>query len=101
MKQSVFPSEPESPIASYNNDEDMVTLSQPTLDFIPPLSFPVSLPPPSVELQIVDTKPSLYEEALGLFERGNYVEAAGKLKEDIAVSRSAESLALLARICAN
>ncbi len=75
-------------------------MTQPALDFIPVLTLSVQLPP-SAEPQAADTKPSLYEEALGLFENGNYAEAAGKLKEDFTLSQSAESSSLLARICAN
>jgi chemotaxis protein methyltransferase CheR len=47
-------------------------------------------------------KPAPYAEALALFERGNYLEAAQLLKADPASLRgSAQSWALLARICAN
>jgi chemotaxis protein methyltransferase CheR len=76
-------------------------MEAPGLDFIPAGSLPVPLPPSSVEPQAVETGPTLYEEASALFEHGNYVEAAGKLKKDIMFSESPENLALLARICAN
>jgi chemotaxis protein methyltransferase CheR len=78
---------------------------------VPPPTF-VSVPPPLSSEEAVlktesgaqtsDIKPTSYEEALALFERGDYVEAAQKLKAGSASSETtAESAALLARICAN
>ena len=46
-------------------------------------------------------KPTIYEEAMTLFQQGNYPEAAQKLKMDPGDETMAESSALMARICAN
>lgn len=81
---------------------------------LPPTSDPVvPRPAPAIEpcdapaartqeaLQTSGNKAALYEEALALFERGRYVEAAEKLRMSTAATRTAESLALMAKIHAN
>jgi chemotaxis protein methyltransferase CheR len=52
-------------------------------------------------MPVEQARPTPYEEALALFEQGRYLEAEEKLKADFAPPHTAESWALLARICAN
>jgi chemotaxis protein methyltransferase CheR len=62
------------------------------------VSFAEIAPQPAGEAQTIRAKPIIHDEALALFERGDYVEAARKLEMKEATP---ESSALLARICAN
>jgi chemotaxis protein methyltransferase CheR len=101
LSASVIPFPMEMPNAFYDDDEDMAALSQPTMDIISALSPSASVTQLSAESQSVVTKPALYEEALVLFERGDYAEATKRLQDEFALVQSAESLTLLARICAN
>jgi len=83
-------------------DDEAVIVSAPSaFDFMAASGPSVPLPQPSVGLPAERAKPTPYEEALALFERGDYAEAAGKLRSDSALSQAAEGPALLARICAN
>lgn len=106
---ALFPKE----ITSASRDEEAEVSSSPTC---PAFVFTLA-PPPSVlspqpyvepipqaaeEPQTTDDRPILYQEALALFEQGDYHEAARKLKsEPEPFTVTVESSALLARICAN
>lgn len=81
---------------------------------LPPTSDPVvAQPAPAVEprdspaertqeeLQASRNEVAPYQEALALFERGKYVEAAGKLRISDAAACTADSLVLMAKIHAN
>jgi chemotaxis protein methyltransferase CheR len=97
LSGSVIPLPLLTPITSDN--EEVPVLPQMTLDFIPKLSFPVPSSQPTVEPQVVEASSTTYEEALVLFEQGNYMEATEKLKGD--GQPTAKSSTLLARIYAN
>jgi chemotaxis protein methyltransferase CheR len=88
-----------SPVPS--DDASMLVSPASAFDFMAASGASVPLPQPSVDLPVEHAKPTHYEEALALFERGDYAEAAGKLRSDSALSQAAEGSALLARICAN
>jgi chemotaxis protein methyltransferase CheR len=71
----------------------------------PPVYFSIPETPPVVPAPLppesAATGPTPYQEALALFEQGNYLDAAQKLKMDSGEEPEVGSLALMARICAN
>lgn len=72
-------------------------------DFPPMPESPPSapaIPPAVIAAEPVPDGSAIYREALTLFEQGDYVEAARKLKTDSSLGE-ARGLALMARICAN
>jgi chemotaxis protein methyltransferase CheR len=85
------------PAEAASREEAVAVSTEPVFDFIP--ASPV--PAPSPDVPVEHAKPTLYEEALALFEQGDYLEAEEKLKAGPALPGTAESWALLARICAN
>jgi chemotaxis protein methyltransferase CheR len=85
------------PVEAASSAEAVPVPAEPVFDFIPALA--VSAPSP--DLPVGHATSSLYEQALALFEQGDYLEAQEKLKADPAPTHAAESWALLARICAN
>jgi chemotaxis protein methyltransferase CheR len=87
------------PVEAASHVEAVVVSTDPVFDFIP--ASAVSSPEPSPDMPVERARPTLYEEALALFEQGDYLEAEEKLKADSALPHTAESWALLARICAN
>ena len=89
------------PVEAASHDEAVVVAPEPVFDFIPASAVPVPSPEPSPDMPVEHARPTLYEEALALFEQGDYLEAEEKLKADSAPPHTAESWALLARICAN
>jgi chemotaxis protein methyltransferase CheR len=89
----------ESPVPL--DDEAAIVSAPSAADFVPAFAPSVPLPQSSVDLPAERAGPTPYEEASALFERGDYAEAAGKLRSDSALSQAAEGPALLARICAN
>lgn len=85
-----------------------VTLAEPQTAPVPPIHFDFPYVPeaaPAISTLETAVEPStdgsaIYQEALALFEQGDYVGAALKLKTDPSTGE-AQSPALMARICAN
>ncbi len=88
-------------VEAASHDEASFVATQPAPDYFPAPTVPVPLPEPSPDLPVERAMPSPYEQALALFEQGNYQEAREKLQADFSSPHTAESWALLARICAN
>jgi chemotaxis protein methyltransferase CheR len=82
-------------------DEAKQTVALPSLFELKPAP-PVALPELPVATPVADSGQTPYEEALALFNQGNYEQAARKLEAELDSSPTApEKAALLARICAN
>jgi chemotaxis protein methyltransferase CheR len=95
LPREAFP----DPAEAVSRDEAGAARLAPVFDFIPAPAVPAPEPLPDVPVE--RAKPTPYAEALALFKQGDYLEAGEKLKADSALPHTAESWALLARICAN
>ena len=96
---ATLPFEASEPVVGWDEAEQTVALPS-LFDFKP--APQVSVPEPVVEISVADSGRTPYEEALALFNQGNYEQAARKLEAEGDSSPAAsDSAALWARICAN
>ena len=112
---SQFTSLPLGEAMAYRKDKEPKVVSPSVFSFempvtkaiaapAPPTAAPTPLPlPPLPEIPpaAVLEKDTSYDEALALFEQGDYAAASKKLRHDSALPERAEKAALLARISAN